>query len=385
MGYVVDLTNEWQSFEAAKKAIENTVSVRSVKAFGEKQKALAKKIISKLDDEVLPKGVLTNEYVLQKMDKLLDVQRDANTACKWLMLHRLSHREELRLAVLESAKTEVVLELLLYTAQYELLLKKNLEVLINEREKYWGIDKDAARDNMADISEYFSEKSNFKKRKANTEYSEYFSQMQRKIEELAPEKEAGSVSRKIQKYIKALEDIAKYDQIENNIQVRDHIEDTQRRLKGMLKVLNLRMRLRSDFKRVADCSYSFLILKDYKANMQKTIRKNAASTLLLRATFMKLSSIMDRPMIRIIQLDALYTQDQLDAAPHASNFRSVSNYYSSELMKFVRDVLQVVPRRVFELAGSSLLDVLTPKIKSMPGEIDQNELREYALFEKRAK
>ena len=54
-------------------------------------------------------------------------------------------------------------------------------------------------------------------------------------------------------------------------------------------------------------------------------------------------------------------------------------------MAFVKEVLQVIPRRVFELAGSSLVEALTQKLKSMPGEIDQEDLRDYALFDKRAK
>lgn len=386
MGYVVDLTNDWQAFDSARKAIENTVTTKGVNQFAEKLKKDAKKIVRKLVDDVLPTGVLTNEFVLQKMDNLLNLLRDANTACKWLMLHRLAARDELRNIVCELGKQDTILSLLLYTAQYELVLYKFLKTLFEKRADYWDKDREAAKDNMSDISEFFSEKSSFKNRRANSDYSEYFDNMQKKIAELTPDGASGNVSRKIQKYIGALEDIEKYDQIESNIQVRQHIDDTRKRLKSMLKVLNLKKRLLSDFRRITDCSYSFLILKDYISNMQKVIVKDASSTLLLRATFMKLSSIMDAPMSRIIQLDAIYNIDEQQSTQHYhSNFRSVSNYYSTELMNFVKEVLQVVPRRVFDLACSSLIDALTPKIKNMPGEIDQEDLRDYALFDKRAK
>lgn len=385
MGYVVDLTSEWQSYEAARRAIENTVSVKSVRAFAEKLKNQAKKIVKRLVEDVLPTGVLTNDSVLQKMDNLLNLLRDANTTCKWLMLHRLSTREELHNIIGELGKQDTILSLLLYTAQYELILYKHLKALCEKRGDYWDKDREAARDNMSDISEYFSEKSSFKNRKANSDYSEYFSTMQKKIEELTPEGGSGHISRKIQKYITALEDIEKYDQIESNLQVRQHIEDSRKRLKNMLKVLNLKKRLLSDFRRITDCSYSFLILKDYISNMQKVIVKEASSTLLLRAAFMKLSSIMDAPMSRIIQLDAINTAEEQENQTFPSNFKSVSNYYSTELMNFVKEVLQVIPRRVFDLACSSLIEALTPKIKNMPGEIDQEDLRDYALFEKRAK
>lgn len=385
MGYVVDLTNEWQVYDAAKVAIDNTVSVRGVAQFAERLKGMAKKVCNKLVDDVLPTGVLTNDSVLQKMDSLLNLLRDANTTCKWLMLHRLAAREDLRKIVCESAKQKTILILLLYTSQYELILFKHIRELYAKRDEYWSKDKDSASDNMSDISEYFSEKSSFKNRRANSDYSEYFANLQKQIADLAPDQGSGKVSRKIQKLIKALDDVEKYDQIENNLQIREHINDTKKKLKGMLKVLNLKKRLLSDVKRVTDCSYSFLILKDYIAHMQKEIENDASSTLLLRATFMKLSSIMDAPMSRIIQLDMQNTQNQVENSSYTSNFKSVSNYYSTELMNFVKEVLQVIPRRVFELAGNSLVEALTPKIKSMPGEIDQEDLRDYALFDKRAK
>lgn len=384
-GYMVDLTNEWQIYDAARKAIENTVSVKGVRQFAEKKKTEAKNIINTLINEILPTGVLTNESVLQKMDLLLNLLREANVTTRWLMIHRLAVRDELREAVCESAKQDTILSLLLYSAQYELVLIKHLELLCEKRNDYWDKDKEMATDYMSDISEYFSEKNTFKKRKANSSYSEYFADLQKKIAELSPDTGSGNTSRKIQKYIRYLDDIEKYDQIENNTHIRQHIDQTKKKLKSMMKVLNLKLRLLSDFRAITDCSYSFLILKDYIPNMQKVIQKDASSTLLLRATFMKLSSIMDAPLYRLSQLDKRYREDQLENQSYNSNFASVGKYYSTELMNFVKTVLQVIPRRVFELASSSLVEALTPKIKSMPGEIDQEDLRDYALFDKRAK
>jgi WASH complex subunit strumpellin len=95
---------------------------------------------------------------------------------------------------------------------------------------------------------------------------------------------------------------------------------------------------------------------------------------------MKLSSIMNTPMNRLIMLSML-PEDEKEART-SEEIRSVSMYYSAELMKFVRNVLQIIPRRVFSIAND-LANVLTPKIKNMPGEIEQKELREYALFENR--
>jgi hypothetical protein len=74
----------------------------------------AKKIVTQLVDDVLPTGVLTDEFVLSKIDALLNLLRDANATCKWLMLHRLSYREDVREIVREYAKPDTILSLLLY-------------------------------------------------------------------------------------------------------------------------------------------------------------------------------------------------------------------------------------------------------------------------------
>jgi hypothetical protein len=54
-------------------------------------------------------------------------------------------------------------------------LIKHLKVLCEKRNEYWDKDKETATDNMSDIAEYFSDKNTFKNRKANADYSEFFS------------------------------------------------------------------------------------------------------------------------------------------------------------------------------------------------------------------
>ena len=101
--------------------------------------------------------------------------------------------------------------------------------------------------------------------------------------------------------------------------------------------------------------------------MQEVITKDSKSTLLLRSTFLKLSSIMNSPMSRLIQLSLLPAEDKEANADEER--KSVSMYYSAELMKFVKDVLQIIPQRVFKICNK-LASVLTPAIKNMPGEIE---------------
>jgi WASH complex subunit strumpellin len=46
--------------------------------------------------------------------------------------------------------------------------------------------------------------------------------------------------RKIQKLLKALEDIEQYHQISSNIQIKQYLHDTRKDLKHMVKVVNMK-------------------------------------------------------------------------------------------------------------------------------------------------
>jgi WASH complex subunit strumpellin len=51
---------------------------------------------------------------------------------------------------------------------------------------------------------------------------------------------------------------------------------------------------------------------------------------------MKIASIMNQPLVRIIEANS-------------DDLKSVANFYSSELVRFVKRVLQVIPKKIFTL------------------------------------
>lgn len=72
-----------------------------------------------LNEKVLLEGYLTKNFVLKELTNLMALVRDANTACRWLMLHRLSRNPEYRKIVLDAAKIQNILKLLIYASQFE--------------------------------------------------------------------------------------------------------------------------------------------------------------------------------------------------------------------------------------------------------------------------
>jgi len=81
---------------------------------------------------------------------------------------------------------------------------------------------------------------------------------------------------------------------------------------------------------VSDLSYAWEIVNDYIHSFHERVRRDPRSVVLLRATFLKLVSILDVPLTRVL-------------ASESPDFESVADYYSGELVALVRRVLEVIP------------------------------------------
>jgi len=120
---------------------------------------------------------------------------------------------------------------------------------------------------------------------------------------------------------------------------------------------------------IGDFSYAWGVINDYVPLMQEQIKIEPSSVLKLRATFLKLTSILQLPLVRINQA----------ASP---DLFSVSEYYSGELVKFVRKVLEIVPKSMFQILNK-IIELQTLKIKEFPTKVEKDQLQQYAQLDNR--
>jgi WASH complex subunit strumpellin len=116
LGYLVDLSFEWKLYDAASRAIKNTVTPKTIQAYSDYYKEAAKTSVKIFNEKVLLEGYLSKSFVLNELPSLLGLIRNANTACRWLMLHRLSRNPDHRAIVLGAAKIQNILKLLIYAS-----------------------------------------------------------------------------------------------------------------------------------------------------------------------------------------------------------------------------------------------------------------------------
>ena len=71
-----------------------------------------------------------------------------------------------------------------------------------------------------------------------------------------------------------------------------------------------------------------------------------------------------------------FAKNVLQIIPNSPDDVSVSKYYSGELVKFAKNVLQIIPISVFD-ALEKLITLLTDKLKPIPLKINKAELKDF--------
>lgn len=91
--------------------------------------------------------------------------------------------------------------------------------------------------------------------------------------------------------------------------------------------------------------------------------------MMLKTVFIKLSTIMEKPLMRILQAGS-------------PDLASVSKYFSGQLFKFVKSVLYIIPVNIFkQLDGIS--NILSKDINELETRISKETLRDACKFEQR--
>lgn len=359
MGHVIDLTTSWAPYPAAKAALENVINVNLVKNLNDKN---AKLIATALDDlkKYLKEGVLMPDYLLDNMNPLLNAVRQCNVVLRWRLLHRRCDNTAYRKIIGDTVPAQAIVSLLLNTSQLEYVLKGLLQQLLDERDQAWTTGKNAAADRMVELSEYFTGEKALTRVKRDDNLMKWFSGLAEQVRSLVLDEEhATATGRKIQGLIAALEDVEQFEAVDTNIQIKTFLNEARDIFRQMIRKVNVKSEVMQQLEAIADLSYAWDILSDYLEVFHERIRKDPSSVVLLRATFLKTASILDVPLIRIAAIDS----------PDAV---SVAEYYSGELVEFVRRVLEIIPISVFKVLFE-IEQIQTHRMVNIPIRLEVQE------------
>lgn len=377
MGMTVNLMEAWEPYKAAKTALNNTLEPGNIR---EQACRHARKLdgVMKEVRQYLTEGVLTQEFVLDSIPKLLHCLRDCNVSLRWAMLHVAEsaydssnkRSRQVREQVMADCKyrPDTMFQLLLNTAQLEFQLKEMFRLMLAEKQLKWESFRSEAAERMIEMAEVFSGTKPLTRVEKNENLQAWFREMAKQISSLGSE-DATAAGRKTVQLIQALEEVQVFHQLDTNMQVCQFLADTRRFLHQMIRTINIKEEVLISMQIIGDLSYAWEIIDSYTRIMQEGIKKDPFMVTRLRATFLKLASALDLPLLRINQANS-------------PDLMSVSQYYSGELVSYVRKVLQIIPETMFGLLAQ-VIQLQTHNILEVPTRLDKDKLRECAQLEAR--
>lgn len=378
MGMTVNLVDMWDPYKAAKTALSSTITNANIKEVATLHGSKLKKLIS-LTHQLLKEGALVKDNVLDHENKVIKLIRDCNVTLRWLMLHTSAHNsvmeptkrnKSIRDQVIADIKYDplMIFQLLLNTAELELKLKDLFKRLLTEREEKWDVYKKECEERMTELAEVFSGTKPLTRIEKNENLQKWFADIGKQIVSLSLD-EPAVAGRKIIQLMQALEEVQEFHQLSSNMQVSQFLADTRKYLHQMVRGINIKETVLINLQIVGDLSYAWQLIDSFTDIMQKSIKSDPSLVSKLQATFVKLSSAMEIPLLRINQAKS-------------PDLVSVTQYYSNELVSYIRKVLHIIPETMFSLMAR-IVYLQTSVIKELPTRLDKDKLKEYAQLDHR--
>ena len=282
----------------------------------------------------LARGVLTEHFVLNHWNSLVDCIRNANIGVNWRMLHLQSPAVTTTMQAYlkadsekQEARRKLLVQVLLSTAHLEFVLRERFKALLASKGSTWENSKVQAEARMLELSKYFSPSNSLNQVLGDAELSTWFTNMAQEVRNLSLS--ASTLSgRRIQALISALREVAHFDEVGGSLQVRQFVEDSIDLLKQMILAVGLRDELLVNLDIVSNFTYAWTIIEQYTDYFHEMIRKDPQSVSLLRTLFLKMAGGLDVPLVRIAQA-------------HSTDTISVAEFYSTEMVDYVRSVLEI--------------------------------------------
>jgi WASH complex subunit strumpellin len=377
MGFIVNLAETWEPFKAAKLALNNTLESVNIKGYANSYGGSVMALL-KASNLKLKEGNLTKDNLLKDVNNIINLLRDCNFTIRWLMLHTIikpgksdknKKLKQLRELVLSESKLEQVqlFKLLLNTSQLELITRDIYKSLLTEKENQWKDLKEESFKSLVELSEVFSGTKPLTRIQKNENLQQWFLEISKQVETL--NQDDGASSRKIVQLIQALEEVQEFHQLESNMQVIQFLSETRKCMHQMIRNMNIKEDVLITLQIIGDLSYAWELIDSFTPIMQLGIKREPTLVIKLRAIFLKLSSALEVPLLRINQA-------------HSEDFISVSQYYSSELEIYVRKVLQIIPKMMFEKMAR-IIEIQTSILKELPTRLDKDKLKDYAQLNER--
>ncbi|OTF76996.1 WASH complex subunit strumpellin-like protein [Euroglyphus maynei] len=389
MGTIVNLVEHWDPYKAAKAALNNTVDGKNIRTCAQRFRNEMNDLNGKIP-KYLKEGIITEETILNKINEYMNTSRNANVTLRWIMLHTVAMKGDFieshhSMKRCRQIREQIIMELkfnsielfhlLLNTSEFELRIRDIYKQILQNRHDKVIRYREESCSRIKELAEVFSGQKPLSRIEPNPNLQNWFENYAKKIDDIHLDEtddrnQANQISRKLIQLIKALEEIQELGQLESNLQVKQCLCETHNYLCLMIKTIGIRDEILITQQIIADLSYAWRIIDDcFTKFMQEGIKNDPSLVAKLRAAFLKLASALDLPLLRINQASS-------------PDLIMVSQFYSSELVSYVRKVLHIIPETMFTLMAN-IINIQTNTLRELPTRLMKDQLKNYAQLDER--
>ncbi|KAI3382289.1 hypothetical protein SNEBB_011383 [Seison nebaliae] len=374
MGLTINLFDLWHDFRAAYSALNRNIDMNSIELKSKEQHDKLNELSVSIK-QYLKEGVMNEEVALNKPSQIIRLLRDCNVTIRWIILHTnpstclMENNKKCRIIreslmkIGQFSNPNKLLEFLLNTAELENRFGELFNRLLTKSSNEWEHLQKECEERLVELADVFSGKKALTRIAPNAHLEQWFRKMSERIHQLSRINRTVT-GRNISALIDALDEVMSYHDLETNLQVKQFLEDTRHQLKKMSRLLNLKEDSIVHLQCVADMSYAWRLMEKYVTSLQQSIATDTTFVIKLRALFLKLSIALDQPLVRICQ-------------SNSPDLWSVSNHYTNELVKLVKEILQIIPGKIFD----RLKMIINLSLKSMielPTRLEKEHIDNYS-------
>uniref|UniRef100_A0A6A7FVW9 Strumpellin n=1 Tax=Hirondellea gigas TaxID=1518452 RepID=A0A6A7FVW9_9CRUS len=385
MGSTVNLIEAWEPYKAAKQALNNTLEASNVRQVAASQ-AIKLKTLTQQSMQLESQGALTEAKVLGSSGSLFRLLRECNVTLRWLVLHCAALdeaggasnkrcRAARDVVVAEVHYTpDAVFALLLHTAGLELKVTQIYKKILQEKSSRWQEQQDIAHARLLELAEVFGSEASSRplaRVRPNARLHQWFTDTAMQVTSIDIEEDHQATARKIVQMMNALNQVKEYHDLSSCGGAVQAVEEAVAALQALVRLANAEDSDMVILATVADLSYAWTLVDQYTSVMQKSIKQDAGEVVRLRAVFLKLSSGLELPLLRITQA-------------RSQDVMSVSSFYSRQLVAYIRRVLQIIPETMFSLLGS-IVELQTNHLNDLPTRLDKDKIKDFAQLPQRYK
>ncbi|XP_077300067.1 WASH complex subunit strump [Arctopsyche grandis] len=377
MGITLNLIEVWEPFKAAKLALGNNINSKNIKDISVKHVEQVKKL-QQQTNKLLNGNFLKEDKITENINKILCLIRECNVTLRWLMIHTTNtvfydgskKCRQVKDQIIADSKFQFMdlFNLLINASLLELSIKDTLRKSLNNKEIKWEEQQKEASQRIIELSEVFSGAKPLPRVAVNESLCNWFKAKSKQIDSLKYD-DLTVATKKIIRLIQALEDVQEFHQLDDIMQVKQWLAEARENLKDMVRGGGVTEDSFVALQVCTDLSYGWFAARPFIDLGRAALRQDPAVVSHMRAIFLKLASALEIPLLRINQAES-------------SDLLSVSQYYSNELVNYVKEVLQIIPETVFSLL-EKIIEVQTAIIKELPTRLDKDKLKDFAQLDQR--